>query len=499
MLLNVNPHDMAIFYLCPYRFNIVCKDKLFKDKDKETGYYLAQYKSIIKTIGDFFSVDNEDRSLNRLKSLLRNNWNKSVFDNIKMEKEFGNKALEMLEWLYYSIDTEKEAYLQNRYLSINKNNYVMYYYLQRLDRTDTFDVIEHRIRKTKEVEKLLKLEVSFIRYLINLLLGIEIQSFTRYNLYTRSIISIRKDDLYDTDTINRIIENLDECFSMNRFETNESEWCEVCNIQFGCPAVLKRMSINKDAMRSLLISSDLFIKLGELEEEPATIIQYFIDYMKERFPAYNWEVDNEYNIICINKGEERGDIPEGWIEMIEEYFKSRISKAILYNQAIKDQLTELYNRGYFDRIIREKTEKIDNKENINKLSLILIDIDYFKKINDTMGHTIGDEVLKRVGCVIKDVCRDRGSIPCRYGGEEIAVITDEDISESLNIAESIRDRIKREKFNYKTNEFNVTLSAGIAEYYAGMGFLGLIDNTDAALYKAKINGRDRVEILKAYG
>lgn len=167
-----------------------------------------------------------------------------------------------------------------------------------------------------------------------------------------------------------------------------------------------------------------------------------------------------------------------------------------YYSAITDGLTGIYNQKYF----REQLElQLENaKEYGFKISLILIDIDHFKKFNDTYGHLIGDKVLKEVSKVIQD-CVNPDNLVARYGGEEFVVILpDTDTDAAVIIGEKIRSTI--EKHVIKTSEYpslKVTVSLGIAtfpDHIKNMRrmVVELIDIADDSLYLAKNSGRNRV-------
>lgn len=167
-----------------------------------------------------------------------------------------------------------------------------------------------------------------------------------------------------------------------------------------------------------------------------------------------------------------------------------------YYSAITDGLTGIYNQKYFREQLEFQLEKA--KEYGFKISLIMVDIDHFKKFNDSYGHQIGDFVLKEVSMVIQS-CVNPDSLVARYGGEEFAVILpDTPIEAAIPIAEKIRLDI--ENHVLKTNEYpdlKVTVSLGIAtfpDHIKNMSrmVVELIDIADDNLYSAKNAGRNRV-------
>lgn len=157
----------------------------------------------------------------------------------------------------------------------------------------------------------------------------------------------------------------------------------------------------------------------------------------------------------------------------------------VYNSAI-DGLTGLYNRHQFDIAIEREFNRAERYK--TNFSLLMLDIDYFKSINDTLGHTFGDYVLKEVSQIINKTLR-KTDIIYRYGGEEIAIIMSETSSENANLpAEKLRKEIENHSFNNR----NVTVSIGIANYNKQSTPKDIIEQADRMLYKAKQTGRNRV-------
>lgn len=165
------------------------------------------------------------------------------------------------------------------------------------------------------------------------------------------------------------------------------------------------------------------------------------------------------------------------------------SQKKLKQLANQDRLTGLYNRRYFDKTIAERLNAA--KAIGSPLSLIFIDLDHFKKINDTFGHDKGDEVLKRIAYLIRSSCR-QDDVVARYGGEEFVVIFSKMTSANASaVAESIR-RIIEEK-SPSLLGLEVTVSIGVATYPDhAKNSTELICKADQALYRAKSLGRNRI-------
>lgn len=159
--------------------------------------------------------------------------------------------------------------------------------------------------------------------------------------------------------------------------------------------------------------------------------------------------------------------------------------------AMRDGLTGLWNRRYFeDSLVKLHNETFPkHNPNAHPLSLILLDVDHFKRLNDTRGHQEGDTVLKHIGLLLRAYSRF-GDLPVRFGGEEFAVLLpDTPIEEAADVAERLRRLIE---FDSPSPDYVVTASFGVAELQARQNAQELIRTADSALYRAKAAGRNRV-------
>ncbi len=167
-------------------------------------------------------------------------------------------------------------------------------------------------------------------------------------------------------------------------------------------------------------------------------------------------------------------------------------RAILYERvkelSIRDGLTGLFNHRHFQEVLEQELKKQ------RELVLLLFDIDYFKKINDTYGHQAGDEVLKFIGRLIAQT-----GIAGRYGGEEFAVILPgSNLKKGAEIAVRLKDHINKTEVVFNQLKIKFTISVGISHYPKdAKNRIDLIEQADRALYSAKETGRNKIVIAKS--
>lgn len=177
----------------------------------------------------------------------------------------------------------------------------------------------------------------------------------------------------------------------------------------------------------------------------------------------------------------------------EKYEETSRLKVELEKVATIDFLTKLYNRrSLFDKLEEIRANNLSN-QNANFLILIM-DIDHFKKINDTYGHIAGDEVLKNVSDTVSKNIR-KSDVVCRWGGEEILVVlVNSTLEDGKIVAEKIRHKIHHTITKYENNKIQVTVSVGIKSVEMIGDFDNALTNADVALYKAKQTGRNKIVV-----
>jgi diguanylate cyclase (GGDEF)-like protein len=178
------------------------------------------------------------------------------------------------------------------------------------------------------------------------------------------------------------------------------------------------------------------------------------------------------------------------VDLQKELIASNIRLELL---SITDGLTQLYNHRYFQEEFARKFE--ESARYLRPLSLALIDIDFFKKVNDTYGHAAGDQVLRDVARMFRESTR-ASDLAARYGGEEFAVLMPEtELEDACTFADKVRLTIEAQAIHTDFGDIPVTVSIGVANFpFTKLSSpRQLVDAADKALYRAKRGGRNQVQ------
>ena len=220
----------------------------------------------------------------------------------------------------------------------------------------------------------------------------------------------------------------------------------------------------------------------------------------KKFAAAPLLADREaIGVIVVDASSRKQDVSPERLTMLEMFANQAalaINNGLIYqnvlDRAQRDSLTRLYNHGHFQEVMRSEIERAERYN--NPLSLIMLDIDHFKRFNDTYGHQTGDVVLKETANILQDSSRESDCV-CRYGGEEFAVILPETSKEqAFSIAERIRQRVSQHSFPLNSSErgLQMTLSIGIATYPEDASNKDtLTAMADKAMYISKMSGKNQ--------
>lgn len=253
----------------------------------------------------------------------------------------------------------------------------------------------------------------------------------------------------------------------------------------------------KEAFLELLKMNEQPLLFGDLKAKPqfGNEVAFFEAY-KCFLIAPLLAKDQVIGMLLLGKklsGESFSQGERDFITTLTSLAALALRNARHYEQAITDAMTQLYLKRYFQLRFEDELKRADRYD--GKLTLLMADIDHFKRVNDTYGHTKGDQVLIAVSKTIKDNFRDV-DVPARYGGEEFAVIMPEvGKHDALIAAERLRKSVEKLPFVLNGTEVQVTISLGLAEFPEdGRTPLALIESADAALYQSKANGRNRATL-----
>ncbi len=235
--------------------------------------------------------------------------------------------------------------------------------------------------------------------------------------------------------------------------------------------VVSRQRID-DLMRFFIRFFGLLTRIGA-ENQQRRLAELKIQEAKEQLEVRVHERTRELNDALLEVGDLAAQLSET-LQQVEHL-------------AVTDILTDTYNRRKFDEAIRYEQQR--TREGHQPFSLIMYDIDYFKKVNDRFGHSCGDLVLKRLCRLIRGLVR-QGDLLIRWGGEEFFILLPGTLlNEAGQLAERIRQEVAVEAF---PQAGSITISLGVAQLRDGDSIDSLLKRVDDALYQAKQNGRNQV-------
>ncbi len=219
------------------------------------------------------------------------------------------------------------------------------------------------------------------------------------------------------------------------------------------------------------------------------LIQERVDTLRQRMADFQ----SEEQKLIARQQQQMAELMEKLHKMEEETETLRAQVQEERHQAFTDALTGLPNRFAYEERLEQEYERW--KRYRSPLSIIVLDVDHFKRINDTYGHQAGDKALRIIAKELAMALRKTDFIG-RYGGEEIVILMPEtDADSALIAAEKLRNRIESTGFHFREKKVTITVSCGISEYRQGDTPESAFERADQALYKAKQQGRNRCIVL----
>jgi diguanylate cyclase (GGDEF)-like protein len=203
-------------------------------------------------------------------------------------------------------------------------------------------------------------------------------------------------------------------------------------------------------------------------------------------------------LLAVSLKKEIDNIEKNYLKLFAGQIELSVSMTRLIesvqNQAVTDVLTGLFNRRYFDETLAAEVRR--SQRSRRPFTLVTLDLDHLKQINDTYGHSAGDAAIALIGSVLLKSAR-KTDIAARFGGEEFAlVLPDTDVESGVEVAERIRSKIESENIE---GVGTITASVGVATFLKHANTLeDLVELVDQAMYRAKKNRRNRVEVVGTY-
>lgn len=553
MIDYITPTRIKTYLTCPLKFRFSYIENLDSKKLSENRNLLI-FDYVHKVISRYLSESNENENAELLKKYLYEIWNKNDFENETDERKIEYEILNLLANFYELYSATGTIRLLNYYFKFNLNNITFAGYIdQMLEKNfNVYYLNFFKIGKMPpdDAEIINDFQILFSIVFLKMQYNILPEKIQVYFLKTNA----KKEFQYNPDDIENIKNQLIELTTIlsndDEFKPEKNRYCYSCQFRIICPLFsadsigafrkqnelkykyyklfeyAKILNTYTFSLKNLVISfnnilekedyisdfkyqflnKEITDKLTEIIPEEKRII-YKIDASADDSEVnivniedgrqafvYNINLNENIagNIFIFNKKKFFSDEELTFLNILCSYFNSTFQNAYYYSKSISDDLTKLFNNAYYNYIL-DKEKKLA-AEYEKTLGLIMLDIDYFKKFNDTFGHKTGDLVLVEVAKVLKQSVSLSDYI-FRYGGEEfVVIIPNKSLQDVVNIAEKIRVNIANHKVLMNNEKFlSVTVSLGIAVYPDNLDNLdSLFIIADNNLYKSKKNGRNMV-------
>jgi two-component system cell cycle response regulator len=304
---------------------------------------------------------------------------------------------------------------------------------------------------------------------------------------TRRALSLAREHRSETDEANGLL-------ALGRIAYLRGQWDESLEATVKSLQVVEKRNLSVERYQCHELLSEIQEKRGDFE----AALEHHKRYHELKQAKVNEETASRLaNLRVTNQMETARKDSEihrlRSLALEREVEERRVAQARLEAQASLDSLTGLFNRGHLS-VLAEELRLGGNPH--RPVSLMMLDIDRFKQVNDTFGHLAGDNVLVSVARQLSANTRDT-DVPCRYGGDEFLVLLVGMNSESaMSVAERFRESISATPIAHGGAFINLTISAGVAtaEGHEPADLQDLIERADRALYRAKQTGRDRVVV-----
>ncbi|MBL4638877.1 MAG: GGDEF domain-containing protein [Proteobacteria bacterium] len=223
---------------------------------------------------------------------------------------------------------------------------------------------------------------------------------------------------------------------------------------------------------------------NDLEQLKSTVSER-LDFLDQHFELYQKSDQNRFE----QSQKEIIELNQRIQTMEQETTVLRESAEKSRNLALKDALTGIWNRQALNEILDKEFARWQRYQ--SPLSIVIWDVDFFKRVNDNYGHAAGDKVLRTIARIFQKATRDADFI-ARFGGEEfMGVFPETRLEDALTLANKIREKVELSKFHYEDKRVFVTASAGLATFRPGDSIDDVFKRADKALYQAKQGGRNR--------
>ncbi|MCK4666089.1 diguanylate cyclase [Candidatus Dependentiae bacterium] len=553
----ISPFKLSMYFQCPLKYRFHYLDKLDKSYPKPENDYLILGNIVHRTLKEFF-LQKRHRSPEYLLELLKyiiDNENKK---NSQVKDDVIKTAEELIGNFIEKFDLTINPEFLEENINVNIQDFKLLCKIDRIDLLNNgYGIIDYktgRIQLTRnELQKNLPIKLYFIGAKHGL--GLEIEKLTLLYLHSLEEISIgptaSEIKIFEEELIEQV--NIIRNTKLEDFIPKTNSFCGFCEFKLFCSEFKnKTVQFNIDSKKSdflnkVNISISELIKMESLKRLQKKIPEVFRELTESDWSILYYDFKNKTELIIRDKKNDSLRLPpknliikiskqaitSGKIfkfdnknfsvlsfpyssedfrfnsnlliplkldfQLKEELQIISYTAINLLNQLFreyknyeskKDGLTGLFMQRYF----KEEVEKMAQAS--ETFSVILCDIDFFKRVNDNHGHLFGDYILQSISAIIKENLREI-DFCARYGGEEFGIILPGlDEVDAFFIAERIRKRIKRKSFKVNNSKkLKLTISLGISVYPRdGMKALDLISKADKALYKAKETGRNKTSL-----